>query len=187
MAQGIAPERVRLGGLTRRPRPLGGGRPTVRFLFAVAFTVAYVAFSVWVSAPWRSDLREAIGPVMAWVIPILLAYVPGLLIGFLAFTLLTLRYRVPSPEPPTGTWPDGQWPSVTVIVAAWNEERGIGPTLDRIARLAYAGPHRGRPGRQQLDRPHRRGCAGDGAATRPELPAGVRTCARQAPGAQHGS
>ncbi len=39
---------------------------------------------------------------MAWVIPSLLAYVPGLLIGFLAFTLLTLRYRVPSPEPPTG-------------------------------------------------------------------------------------
>ena len=140
MAQGIAPERVRLGGLTRRPRPSGGGRPTVRFVIAVAFTVAYVAFGVYVSAPWRSDLREAIGPVMAWVIPILLAYVPGVLIGFLAFTLLTLRYRVPSPEPPTGPWPDGQWPSVTVIIAARNEERGIGPTLDRIARLAYAGP-----------------------------------------------
>ena len=45
--------------------------------------------------------------------------------------------------------------------------------------------NRGRPGRQRLDRPHRRGCAGDGTATRPELPAGVRTCARQAPGAQH--
>ena len=140
MAQGIAPEQVRLGALTRRPRPLGGGRPTVRFVIAVAFTVAYVSFSVLASAPWRSDLREAIGPVMAWVIPILLAYVPGVLIGFLAFTLLTLRYRVPSPDPPTGTWPGGQWPSVTVVVAAWNEERGIGPTLDRIARLAYAGP-----------------------------------------------
>ena len=140
MAQGIAPEHVRLGGLTRRPRPSGGGRPTVRFVIAAAFTVAYVAFCVVVSAPWRSDLREAIGPVMAWVIPILLAYIPGLLIGFLAFTLLILRYRVPSPEPPPGPWPDGQWPSVTVIVAAWNEEGGIGSTLDRIARLAYAGP-----------------------------------------------
>ena len=37
---------------------------------------------------------------MAWVIPTLLAYVPGVLIGFLVFTLLTLRYRVPSLEPP---------------------------------------------------------------------------------------
>ena len=39
---------------------------------------------------------------MAWVIPILLAYIPGVVIGFLIFTLLTLRYRVPSLEPPTG-------------------------------------------------------------------------------------
>jgi biofilm PGA synthesis N-glycosyltransferase PgaC len=133
MAQGIAPERVRLGGLTRRPRPLGGGRPTVRFVIALALTVAYVAFAVVVSAPWRSDLREAIGPIMAWVIPILLAYIPGLLIGFLAATLLTLRYRVPLHE-------RGRWPPVTVIVAARNEERGIGPTLDAIAQLSYGGP-----------------------------------------------
>ena len=77
---------------------------------------------------------------MAWVIPTLLAYVPGVLIGFLVFTLLTLRYRVPSPEPPPGPWPDGQWPGVTVVVAAWNEERGIGPTLDRIGRVTYTGP-----------------------------------------------
>ena len=33
-------------------------------------------------------LREAIGPVMAWVIPICLAYVPGVLIGFMVFTLI---------------------------------------------------------------------------------------------------
>jgi biofilm PGA synthesis N-glycosyltransferase PgaC len=140
MAQGIAPEHVRLGGLTRRPRPSGGGRPTIRFVIAAACTVTYVAFGVFVSAPWRSDLREAIGPVMAWVIPILLAYIPGLLIGFLAFTLLTLRYRVPPPEPPPGPWPDGEWPSVTVIVAGWNEERGIGATLEGIAQLDNDGP-----------------------------------------------
>ena len=69
---------------------------------------------------------------MAWVIPILLAYVPGVLIAFLTFTLLTLPYRVPSPEPPSGAWPDGQWPQVTIFIAARNEERGIGPTVDRM-------------------------------------------------------
>jgi poly-beta-1,6-N-acetyl-D-glucosamine synthase len=140
MSQRVAPERARLGGLTRRRRPRAGGRPTVRFVIAVGLTVAYVGFGVYVSAPWRSDLREAIGPVMAWVIPILLAYVPGVLIGFLGFTLLTVRYRVPSPEAPTGSWPQREWPSVTVIVAAWNEEQAIVPTLERIARLVYAGP-----------------------------------------------
>jgi hypothetical protein len=138
--KGLRPSTSRSAVLTRRPRPSGGERPTVRFVIAVALTIAYVALGIVVSAPWRSDLREAIGPVMAWAIPILLAYLPGLLIGFLAFTLMTLRYRVPSPDPPRGPWPDGQWPSVTVIVAAWNEERGIASTLDRIAGLAYAGP-----------------------------------------------
>jgi poly-beta-1,6-N-acetyl-D-glucosamine synthase len=139
MAQRTAPERVRLGGLTRRPRPSAGARPTVRFAIAVALTGAYVAFAVHVSAPWRDDLRDAIGPVMAWVIPTLLAYVPGLLIGFLCATLLTVRYRVPSPAPPPGPWPSGEWPAVTIVVAARNEERGIGATLSRIAGLEYGG------------------------------------------------
>jgi biofilm PGA synthesis N-glycosyltransferase PgaC len=140
MAQGIAPERARLGGLTRRPRPAAGGRPTLRFVIAGVLTGAHLAFGVYVSAPWRAELREAIGPVMAWIIPTLLAYIPGLLIGFLVFTLVTLRYRVPSLDAPTGPWPAGEWPAVTVIVAAWNEQRGIGPTLSRIAGLTYAGP-----------------------------------------------
>jgi biofilm PGA synthesis N-glycosyltransferase PgaC len=140
MSQQLAREGARLGGMARRPRPGGGGRPTVRFAIALSLTAAYVAFSIYVSTPWRSDLRAALGPVMAWVIPISLAYVPGVLIGFLAATLLTVRYRVPSPEPPKGSWQEGQWPPVTVVIAAWNEERTIVPTLERIAALAYAGP-----------------------------------------------
>jgi hypothetical protein len=31
--------------------------------------------------------------MLAWVIPVFLAYVPGLVIGFMAFTLLITRYR----------------------------------------------------------------------------------------------
>ena len=140
MAERLAPEPAPLGGLTRRRRPGVGGRPTVRFAIVFPLTAAYIAFGVYVSAPWRSDLREAIGPVMAWVIPIMLAYIPGLVIGFLFITLLTVRYRVPPAEPPAGPWPAGVWPPVTVIVAAWNEERAIVPTLERIAGLTYPGP-----------------------------------------------
>jgi biofilm PGA synthesis N-glycosyltransferase PgaC len=135
----LAPERARLGGLTRRGRPGGGGRPTVRFVAAALLTLAYVGFGVYVSAPWRADLREAIGPVMAWVIPTLLGYIPGLLIGFMMFTLLLLRYRVPSPDPPPGPWPEGEWPPVAVVVAAHDEEASIERTLEHIAGLTYPG------------------------------------------------
>jgi biofilm PGA synthesis N-glycosyltransferase PgaC len=119
-----------LGGLTPRERPPFGLRPTVRFGLAAACTIAWVGFSVWASHPWRDELEAALGPVMAWVIPILLAYIPGLVIGFLCFTLLLTRYRAP---------PAGETPPVTVIVAAYNEEAVIERTLDHLAALSYPG------------------------------------------------
>jgi biofilm PGA synthesis N-glycosyltransferase PgaC len=76
---------------------------------------------------------------MRWVIPIFLAYVPGLVIGFMVFTLLILRYREPSLSPPSGPWPRGEWPAVTIIVAAWNEEAAIVPTLESLGGLEYPG------------------------------------------------
>ena len=107
---------------------------------AFGLTAAYVAFAVWASSPWRAELRDAIGPVMAWVIPVFLAYVPAVLVGFMVFTLITLHYRVPSLDPPSGPWPEGSWPPMTVVIAARNEESAIGPTLERIADLSYGGP-----------------------------------------------
>ena len=100
-----AVERGRLGGLTRRRAPAAGLRPTVRFAIAAALTAAWVAFGVWVSSPWRDELEDAIGPVMAWVIPICLAYVPGLVIGFMISTLVLTRYRERPPALPAGTGP----------------------------------------------------------------------------------
>ena len=84
-----------------------GASTTLRFAVALGLTAAYVAFAVWASSPWRAELRDAIGPVMSWVIPIFLAYVPAVLVGFMVFTLITLRYRVPSLDPPSGPWPRG--------------------------------------------------------------------------------
>jgi poly-beta-1,6-N-acetyl-D-glucosamine synthase len=95
---------------------------------------------VWASAPWRDQLVDAIGPVMAWVIPVFLAYVPGLVIGFMVFTLLITRYREMPLTAPHGAWREGRWPSVTVVIAAYNEEKAIVPTLERIAGLSYEGP-----------------------------------------------
>jgi biofilm PGA synthesis N-glycosyltransferase PgaC len=129
---GVEASATRLGGFTSRERPAFGIRPTLRFTIAVTFTVAWIAFGIWASGPWRSELEEAIGPVMAWVIPVLLAYVPGTLIGFLCFTLIFTRYQ----EPPL----DGDKPPVTVIVAAYNEEDAIEETLKRIAEARYEGP-----------------------------------------------
>jgi poly-beta-1,6-N-acetyl-D-glucosamine synthase len=129
---GVEAHPTQLGGFTARSRPAFGLRPTLRFTLAVSLTIAYLVFAVWVSQPWRSDLEAEIGPVMAWAIPVLLAYIPCLLIGFLCFTLLLTRYH----PPPL----DGEWPAITVVVAAYNEERGIERTIGRIAASTYEGP-----------------------------------------------
>lgn len=114
-------------------------RPTVRFAIAGTLTGGHVAFAVWVSAPWRSDLAQAIGPVMAWVIPILLAYIPGIVVGFLFFTLILTRYQPPPLDPPPGPWPSGEWPAITVIVAAYDEEQVVGDTIEQLGATSYAG------------------------------------------------
>lgn len=137
---GVAPEAApRIGGIISRPRPFVGLRPTVRFSLAIALTLTYVGFGVYVSQSWRADLASAIGPVMSWVIPITLAYIPGLLVGFLAFTLLATRYRPPDLNSPAGSWPRGGWPAVSLIVAARNEEASISETVERLGDLSYPG------------------------------------------------
>ena len=137
--------------------------------------------------PGGPTSSEAIGPVMAWVIPTMLAYIPGVVIGFLMFTLLTVRYRVPSLSAPSGPWPEGEWPAVTVIVAAWNEEarHRADPERDRRDRPT-AGTSRWcsrttTPPTAPPRSPRRR------PAARARVPARVRARARQAPSAQHGA
>jgi biofilm PGA synthesis N-glycosyltransferase PgaC len=128
-----------LGGFTARARPAFGMRPTLRFIVATTLTLAHLALSVWISDKWRGDLEDAIGPVMAWVIPICMAYIPGLVIFFLCFTLLLTRYVPPPFEAPAGPWPSGEWPAVTVVIAAYNEQDAVSKTLEHIAASEYPG------------------------------------------------
>ncbi len=130
---------ARLGGLAKRERPDYGPRPTWLFVAAFSLTIAWVALAVYVSDAWRSDLEDAIGPIAAWLIPILLAYIPAMIVGFLAFTLILGTYRFPVLAPPKGDWPGGEWPPVTIVIAAWNEEASIAATLERIGDLSYPG------------------------------------------------
>jgi biofilm PGA synthesis N-glycosyltransferase PgaC len=124
-------ESAQLGGLVWRERPKTGWRPSIRFALVSVLAVGHLVWAIQLSEPWRNELHEAIGPVMAWVIPTLLAYIPGIVIWFMMITLLTLRYRVPDPP--------ANLPAITVIVAAWNEEGAIEQTLEHIAELSYRG------------------------------------------------
>jgi biofilm PGA synthesis N-glycosyltransferase PgaC len=111
----------------------------VLFALAGSITLAWVGFAIWASVPWRGELEAALGPVAGWAIPILLAYIPALVIGFMLFTLLVSPYRELELVAPAGPWPAGRWPGVTVLIAARNEADAIAATLERIDGLTYPG------------------------------------------------
>ena len=175
------------GGLTRRRRPAAGLRPTERFAIAGPLTVAWVAFSIWVSDPWRDDLEQALGPVLAWVIPVMLAYIPGVVIGFLIATLLVSRYREPMLDPPQRDLARGR------VASGHGRHRGVErggrdrPDARADRRTSLRGAARGRARRQQLDRPHRRARGGRCGRLGPRLPPCFRAPAGKASRAEHGA
>jgi len=103
-----------------------------KFTMAMTFTLGWVALSVWISSAWVDELDALTGPVLAWTIVVLVAYLPGAIVAFLAVSLVLDRQPPLHMESPTTP--------LTVIIAARNEERGIGETIVAISRTDYAGP-----------------------------------------------
>jgi hypothetical protein len=62
-----------------------------KFALAIAFMVAWVWLSVWISGGWVQDLAPVTGVVVAWVVVILVAYLPGAIVAFMAASLLLDR------------------------------------------------------------------------------------------------
>ena len=88
--------------------------------------------SVWLSLAWHADLAAVIGPVGAWIVIALVAYLPGMLVAFLAASLLFDR------QPPLlVTHPTT---AVTIVIAARNEEDGITETIRYTGNGDYDGP-----------------------------------------------
>ena len=69
---------------------MASGRPG--YSRSPSLALAYVALAVYLGS-MAVGPDAAIGPIASWLIPALLAYIPGLLIGFLAFTADPARYR----------------------------------------------------------------------------------------------
>ncbi len=103
-----------------------------KFVIALVIAVAWVGFSVWLSRPWINELRADVGLVGAILIVTLVAYVPGLIMSFMAASLALDRQPPLRVRNPTT--------AVTFIIAARNEENGIADTIRYAARTDYDGP-----------------------------------------------
>ncbi len=106
---------------------------SVRTKFAISFVLSlgWMAFSLWLSLPWFEDLSSHIGVVLAVILILFIAIVPGFMNAFMITSLMLDR------RPPRR--PVSSCPPLTILVAAYNEEDYIAQTIASIDAQNYPG------------------------------------------------
>ena len=119
--------------------PAGPGRRAkwylpvaAKFWISVSFGLLWLSGSIWLSLPWLRDLRGYVGLFGAIAAVTLVAYIPALLMAFMAMSLVLDR----QPELRVSQSDTG----VTIVIAARNEEAGIAETVRSAVETDYAGP-----------------------------------------------
>ena len=103
-----------------------------KFIFTLIVATLWMLLSIWLSQPWLTDLSQNIGTFPAYFLIGLIAIIPGFMNAFL-MTALLLDKR-PKIKPIE------QYPGITVLVAAYNEEASIAETVQSLAAQQYPGP-----------------------------------------------
>jgi biofilm PGA synthesis N-glycosyltransferase PgaC len=103
----------------------------IKYKFIVALTIAFLwmAGSFWVSQPWYHDLSQEIGVIPAYFVITFIAIIPGFMNAFVAVALLLDR----RPK----VMVDQHYPPVTVLIAAYNEDKSIAKTIKAILAQSY--------------------------------------------------
>lgn len=102
-----------------------------KYAIAMVLAVAWLVFSIVVSQPWMEDLGRVTHPTFALICLSFIAYVPGFMNAFLIVSLLL-------DERPRRR-PLAVYPDLTILIAAYQEERAIVHTLASLARARYSG------------------------------------------------
>jgi biofilm PGA synthesis N-glycosyltransferase PgaC len=101
-----------------------------KFFTALIFALSWMGASFWYSQPWYEDLSREIGVYAAYFIITFIAIIPGFMNAFVAMALfLDKRPKVIDQQ---------KYPPITVLIAAYNEEKSIASTLSGIFLQDYA-------------------------------------------------
>lgn len=103
----------------------------IKFLIALLFSVFWTIFSIYISKKWILDLTSISNIVIALFIISGIAYIPGFINTFLVVSILLDK------QPPFKH--DNPKNEITILIAAYNEEKGIYNTLSKIKQQDYEG------------------------------------------------
>lgn len=102
-----------------------------KLIINIAFALSWIGISLYLGRPWIKDMEARFGAPIAWFIFSGLALLPGWANAFLIGGLFIDRrpqYRIHRTLPP-----------VSILIAAYNEERSIGETISSILAQHYQG------------------------------------------------
>ncbi|WP_242948789.1 glycosyltransferase family 2 protein [Asaccharospora irregularis] len=102
-----------------------------KFYISILIALLWVLISFEVSRNWIEDLSKITSPMIAYIVIAGVAYVPGFMNAFLVSSLILDRQPKVKNQNPTD--------SVTLLIAAYNEEAGIFDTLNYIKKQKYNG------------------------------------------------
>lgn len=106
-----------------------------KFSLALVLSAIWASFSILLAIPWYNGLAEVLYPPFSAVIVLGLAILPGWALSFMIFALLFDR-RPRYVEKPFVA------PPLTVLIAAYNEEKQIAETLKSVWQQEYPAPLR---------------------------------------------
>ncbi|HZG71168.1 MAG TPA: glycosyltransferase [Chondromyces sp.] len=102
-----------------------------KFWMSHVFSMGWMVFSIYLSLPWLKDLASIVSFPLAIMIIGGIAYIPGYMNAFLVMSLLLDKQPAFKNEYPSDP--------VTLLIAAYNEEKGIFNTLNYVANQDYGG------------------------------------------------
>lgn len=109
---------------------------TVKYKFIIAMIAAFawLSLSVFISYPWMQSLALQTGSIAAWFIILGVAIIPGFFNAFLISSLL-MDKRPCYKESKIRE----SLPPVTILIAAYNEEKVVSDTINSILAQKYSG------------------------------------------------
>jgi len=102
-----------------------------KFLISISLALLWAIFSVWLARFWFGDLSKHLGIIISGFLVFFIAILPGFFNVFM-FSSLLLDRR-PNRKPLK------RYPSISILVAAFNEEKNISDTLLSIYKQHYPG------------------------------------------------
>jgi biofilm PGA synthesis N-glycosyltransferase PgaC len=105
--------------------------PKFKMVLSALFVAAWLAISIYIARPWITDLGSYVPLFVAWFMVTGLALIPGMA------NALVVSGLVLDKRPIFIVQPKSKFPPVSMLIAAYNEEKDIASTLHSVLTQNY--------------------------------------------------